>query len=62
MATKNDVLENEMEITGLPENASRATVYVTNARDNSLTRMLAPSAGSLLVTLPAESFITIIIK
>lgn len=52
----------EAEITGLPENASRATVYVTNARDNSLTRMLAPSAGSLHVTLPAESFITIIIK
>ena len=52
----------EAEITGLPEKASRATVYVTNARDNSLTRILAPSAGSLLVTLPAESFITIIIK
>ena len=50
------------EITGLPEDASEAVIYVTNRQDEATATMLAPSAGSLEVTLPAESFVTIIIK
>ncbi len=50
------------EITGLPEDASEAVVYVTNRQDEATATMLTPSAGSLEVTLPAESFVTIIIK
>ena len=50
------------EITGLPENASRAIVYVTNASQNSLAQAIKPVSGSLILTLPAESFITIIIR
>lgn len=52
----------EAEITGLPENASQATVYITDAGRNSLAQALKPSSGSLRLTLPAESFITIITK
>lgn len=51
----------EAEITGLPENASQATVYVTNAGQNSTAQALKPSSGVLTLTLPAESFVTIII-
>lgn len=52
----------EAEITGLPENAAEAIVYVTNAKENSLAQALKPSSGSLNLTLPAESFITITIR
>lgn len=52
----------EVRITGLPENASRAIVYVTNAGQNSLAQALKPASGSLTLTLPAESFITITVK
>ena len=52
----------EARITGLPENVSRAIVYVTNADQNSLAQALKPSSGSLALTLPAESFITITIR
>lgn len=52
----------EAQITGLPQNASEATVYVTNSRQNSTSETLKPADGSLTLTLPAESFVTIIIK
>lgn len=52
----------EAEITGIPENASRAIVYVTNAGRNSTAQALKPSSGSLVLTLPAESFITIKVR
>ena len=52
----------EVEINGLPEDASKAIVHVTNAGQNSLAQALHPSSGSLSLTLPAESFITVIIK
>lgn len=50
------------EITGLPEDASQAIVYVTNSEQNSTAKALKPSSGVLVLTLPAESFVTIIIK
>lgn len=50
------------EITGLPENASRAVVYVTNASRNSLAQALNPESGSLNLTLPAESFVTVVVR
>lgn len=50
------------EITGLPEDASQAIVYVTNSGQNSTAQALKPSSGVLALTLPAESFVTIIIK
>ena len=50
------------EITGLPEDASQAIVYVTNSEQNSTAKALRPSSGVLVLTLPAESFVTIIIK
>lgn len=52
----------EAEITGLTDNAGQAVTYVTNAGEHSFARLLTPSAGCLKVTLPAESFVTIIIK
>ena len=52
----------EAEITGLPEHASQSTVYVTNAKLDSQEQELIPSSGSLRLTLPAESFITIITR
>lgn len=52
----------EATVSGLSEDARRALVFVTNAEDNSLAKALTPSRGSLTLTLPAESFITIIIK
>lgn len=52
----------EAEIKGLSHDAERAIVYVTNAGQNSLAQALAPSSGTLSLTLPAESFITIILK
>jgi len=50
------------EITGLSEKASRAVVHVTNSGTNSLAQALEPSGGTLSLTLPAESFITILIQ
>lgn len=51
-----------IELTGLNDDASEAVIYVTNAHEHSFARLLKPSSGCLKVTLPAESFVTILIS
>ena len=48
------------EITGLPTGAKLATVYVTNAHQNSEAQQVEAAQGRLVVDMPAESFVTVL--
>ncbi len=47
-------------ITGLPTGAKKATVFVTNAHQNSEAQQLEAAQGRLVVDMPAESFVTVL--
>lgn len=48
------------EITGLPEQATRAIVYVTNAGQNAEAQCVSLAGGHAEIVMPAESFVTLI--
>ena len=48
------------EITGLPIDAKKATIYVTNAHQNSEAQQVEAAQGRLVVDMPAESFVTVL--
>ena len=51
-----------VEIHGLPEGTCSATAYVTNSSQNAEAALYRVSGGKLTLTLPAESFISIITR
>lgn len=48
------------DITGLPTSAKKATVYVTNAHQNSEAQQVEAAQGRIVVDMPAESFVTVL--
>lgn len=50
----------EAVITGLPATTKRATVYVTNAEQHAEAQQVEAQGGTLTVSMPAESFVTVI--
>ena len=56
----NNAASCQARITGLPATASRATVYVTNRRQQAERQTTQLNGGEAIIDMPAESFVTVI--
>lgn len=56
----NNAASCQAHITGLPANMSRATVYITNRRQQAEEQTVQLAGGEASIEMPAESFVTVI--